>query len=582
MLNKKFHLNRRVLFTFIILTLFLIISFSYIGKTKMSVNVKVTFEYSSKIPVYIVSHYKNNKKNELKKHYLVESNGFNKVSFYLDKNEYKNLFFYFQKVDKKVSKNDKSMISIRRLIVENTFNSISLKGGRLFNSIKKVKTSNGLLKVDGVIRVCPPFMISNSKLNKQIKKLSEEKTIYYFLLIPISVLLYFLISSIRLPVFYVLKKYSLLQFMFIVLIFIPIIYGLIRSTDNYKICEKSKKSKKNVIKFKLYDLKDTYKQFMDVYKLNFFYRAKMIRYNNLVKTRIFRTSPLDKVVFGKKEWLFYAKEDKKTNVIDYYRATKPFTIEDLRYWKKLLEERYYWLRKKNIAYIFLLVPNKSTVYPELLPSNIRKTKKKNRLDQLIDYLKLTKSPVKILDLRDEFNKKKKEYKMYRRTDSHWSYYGAFFGYRMIMKSLRENGISSFSVSLENYKFIKINNAIGGDLSRLLSLQKYFREDRIMLMPKIKRKIFDRRLKYYNKPFVKIRVKESQCGDIGTTIFIHDSFGNHLKRFLPQHFKRIVFIRDWGLNFYTKIIKKENPVVVIDEMAERFLMSKKPVNPVELR
>jgi len=579
LLNKKFYLNRRVLFTFIILTLFLIISFRYIGKSKMFVNVKVTFEYSSEIPVYIVSHYKNNTKNELKKHYLVESNGFNKISFYLDKNEYKSLSFYFKKVNKKVNKNDKSMISIRKLTVENTFNSISLKGGRLFNSVKKVKTPNGLLKVNGLIRVCPPFIISNFKLNKQIKKLSEDKTIYYLLLIPITVLLYFLISSIRLPVFYVSKKYSLLQFMFIVLIFIPIIYGLIRSTDNHKICEKSKK---NVIKFKLYDLKDTYNQFMDVYKLNFFYRTKLIRYNNLVKTKIFRTSPIDKVVFGKKKWLFYAKEDKKTNVIDYYRATKPFTIEDLKYWKKLLEERYYWLRKKNIAYIFLLVPNKSTVYPKFLPLNIRKTKNKNRLEQLIDYLKVTKSPVKILDLRDEFSKKKKEYKMYGRTDSHWSYYGAFFGYKMIMKSLRKNGISSFTVSLESYKFIKKKNALGGDLSRLLSLQKYFREDRIMLMPKIKRKIFDRRLKYYNKPFVKIRVKEAQSGDIGTTIFIHDSFGNHLKRFLPQHFKRIVFIRDWGLNFYTKIIKKENPVVVIDEMAERFLMSKKPVNPIELR
>ena len=65
------------------------------------------------------------------------------------------------------------------------------------------------------------------------------------------------------------------------------------------------------------------------------------------------------------------------------------------------------------------------------------------------------------------------------------------------------------------------------------------------------------------------------------LMVHDSFYKRLKPYLSNQFSRVLYIWDWGLNFYPHIIKKESPKLVIDEMAERFLLTKIPTNPPSL-
>ena len=63
------------------------------------------------------------------------------------------------------------------------------------------------------------------------------------------------------------------------------------------------------------------------------------------------------------------------------------------------------------------------------------------------------------------------------------------------------------------------------------------------------------------------------------LMVHDSFYKRLKPYLSASFSRVLYIWDWGMNFYPDIIEREKPTLVIDEMAERFLLGPPPGNGV---
>jgi len=573
--NLIFKLDIKSRVALIISMAFVILSIAYVQNTKLLTGVTVNFECSGEAFVYIETHYRNTDNNKIKRIYLNKKQKSHKVSFYIDVNECKKLYFYFGKdgKDGRNIKND-SVTNIRKITINNIFNSRTFQGTRLFALFnKKGNKERKVLKILGNTRVYSPFVMFSPGLNRTIEKLSKNKTIFYLSIIPMSLLLFFVISSFKIPRFskFTNKKILLISFLF--LIFIPITNNLFNIRE---LSDKIGRVKETI--FRMSDISGSYNRFYKFYRKNFFYRYSIVHLNNLTKVKVFGVSPVDEVILGKDPWMFYSKEnDNNIDAIDYYRGVTLFTTDDLRAWKKKIEFRYYWLKKRGIRYVFMVVPNKSTIYSEFLPEFVRKSNNKSRLDQLINYLKNTNSPVKILDLRKRFLKEKLKFKIYKITDSHWSDIGAFFGYKVLMDRLKEYNINSFSVSLKDYSVEVKKMYLGGDLAKILLLQNECREDKTFLTPKSKNILIDENLKINNSPFIDVSVKESKIGNIGTAIFIHDSFGYYFKKFLAQHFKRIIFIRDWDLNFYKDLMKKEKPVILIEEMAERFLMSKKLIS-----
>ncbi len=65
------------------------------------------------------------------------------------------------------------------------------------------------------------------------------------------------------------------------------------------------------------------------------------------------------------------------------------------------------------------------------------------------------------------------------------------------------------------------------------------------------------------------------------LMFRDSFGYALAGFLSEHFRKITFVRDIGLQFHPRFVNEVRPRIVIQEMAERFLQVVPPVNPPEL-
>ena len=72
---------------------------------------------------------------------------------------------------------------------------------------------------------------------------------------------------------------------------------------------------------------------------------------------------IKEIIPGKGDWLFWGGD----NVIDHLKASSPLSSETLEKFRKIHEDRYQYCKKRGIKYLFIVPPNKSSVYKEYLP-----------------------------------------------------------------------------------------------------------------------------------------------------------------------------------------------------------------------
>ncbi|MHC4241129.1 MAG: alginate O-acetyltransferase AlgX-related protein [Planctomycetota bacterium] len=313
-------------------------------------------------------------------------------------------------------------------------------------------------------------------------------------------------------------------------------------------------------------------KFESFYEDHFGFRNGLIRSHNWIRYKLFKGASYGKVFFGKGDWLFLAK----SGTIADYLGQGPLTSDELDIWKNKLEQRQRWLSGKGIRYLFVIAPNKLTIYPEMLPDHVGKFKGQTRMDQLIYYLNQN-STIKLLDLRDALQEAKKTALVYHVTDTHWTDRGGFVTYLEISKHLAQwfpdiqhLMIDNFSTAIQKHQ---------GDLAVMLGLGEelaeecetfHFRKPQEASYvdfvinaqyPHLKQMLNNNKLAMENKN--------------GTyrLLFLHDSFGEHgkLKEYLSEQFSRSVCVPVTLDNSFLKsITEQEKPDIVIEEIAERKL------------
>lgn len=281
---------------------------------------------------------------------------------------------------------------------------------------------------------------------------------------------------------------------------------------------------------------------------NFGFRPYLIRGYSVLKLTLLGVSPVPSVILGKDSWLFYNSEALADgNTVNDFRGTIPLSQAELTRLQRTMETNQRVLARRNIGYLVVIVPNKSTIYREYLPDSIRTFRPTTRLDQLMDHMR-RHSAVKILDLRESLFQAKQEHPVYWKTDSHWNSYGAYIGYTEIMKRL-----STFAPALRTARItgdkVKIEaSPTGGDLAQMLFLQDAMAEEN------------ETRFSLDDTP-------GSQ--PTGTLIFRHDSFGDGLYPYLRRHFKELVNIAPFARYRFQAIFEKR-PEAVLHVFAERYI------------
>ncbi len=240
-----------------------------------------------------------------------------------------------------------------------------------------------------------------------------------------------------------------------------------------------------------------------------------------------------------------------------------FTKKELEKIKENLEEQRDWLEYQGIPYIIVIAPDKNSIYPEFLPDNIKKIQEKTRLDQLIEYLSKN-SDLNIIDLREPLISKKGKLLLYSKTDTHWNQYGAFIGYKEIMKVVDKYFLQLQYRKIKDYNLV-VKNGSGGDLANMLSMKDIIKEDRIYLQPKfaIKAHSITSDLK-----LTKGQVRQVDNERLPNLFMLRDSFTSRLIPYLSEHFTKSIY--DWDHRFNADLIKSSKPDIVIHEIAERYL------------
>jgi len=308
-------------------------------------------------------------------------------------------------------------------------------------------------------------------------------------------------------------------------------------------------------------------------------REILVHWNNLLQVKLLKVSPLETLLFGRDGWLFL---DGSNLEMSYFRSAPPFSEAELAGWRRALLQRHLWLARQGIRFVFVIAPNKSTIYPEHVPARIHPAA--TRLDQLLDYLRRRPLPPDfcLVDSRRALRAAKPRFPVYGKVDSHWNSYGAMLAANRILQRLarfyplRPPTADDFTVSLEPVAGPR------GDLAAMLSLSDVLYDPHVVkVVP--------------NKPLLASVAESARWLDsrlerevfvcpgaeLPEALLFRDSFGYALAGFLAGHFRKTTCIRDIALGFHPRIVRDVRPKIVIQELAERFLLVVPPVNPEEL-
>ncbi len=305
------------------------------------------------------------------------------------------------------------------------------------------------------------------------------------------------------------------------------------------------------------------------YKDTFGLRDVLLRGHSIVKLFAYGVTPTDQVIVGREGWLYYSGD----RSVEVYRGLAPFTTEELEAWRRMLEARRDSLRARGTDYLFVIAPNKETIYPEYMPSRLDVVRARTRLDQLVDHLR-ARSDVAFLDLRPALVDAKREDVhedwLYLRRGTHWNGRGSYEGYRAVVERLSTRFPAMVPYEREDLELVIVDGY--GDTWGT----RMYVED---LLPQ-------RVTVYAPPPDPRARaVAQNAWGPMREAIFekdvpelprallFHDSFGPNVEDLLARHFSSLVCA--WRNDFDTETIDRAQPDVVIELFVERILVTKAP-------
>jgi alginate O-acetyltransferase complex protein AlgJ len=293
---------------------------------------------------------------------------------------------------------------------------------------------------------------------------------------------------------------------------------------------------------------------------HFGFRPDLIRWNILMRVHLFGVAPLQSVIVGKDTWLFYRSEALDDGVsINDFMGLIPLSDDALEKLRVKLEENNRKFAENGVHYIVAIAPNKSTIYSEYLPQRIRKNRSRTRLEQFCDYMD-QHSSLKVLDLSKPLLKEKSKPPLYWATDSHWNSFGAYVGYREIIKRISDFYPNTGVIELDGH-FAVERKENGGDLAQILFIQDVWPEKNdTVLQVDLKRTPSQK-----NPLFPPLEKGEI----LDKLVFKHDSFGDALYPYLRKHFQSITSAAPFAPFNFEQILR-ERPQIVLHLFAERYL------------
>jgi len=325
-------------------------------------------------------------------------------------------------------------------------------------------------------------------------------------------------------------------------------------------------AKKPVIAWSFASMTDFPKKYEEYFNDSFGFRNALLWGNFSVRYGLLGVSPASDSVKGRDGWLFYSGG----RAIDDVRGISKFDENNLRRWARDLQMRKDYLAQFGIRYLFIIAPNKSTIYPELLPPGYKKVRERTLYDDLISYVRQNTN-VEIIDLRQVLFNHKHERDLYYKTDEHWNRYGSFLAYREIMRP-----VSRWFPIITPYElddFTISTTRIFGDAGEVMGWRTLLSEgdlEYVFTPKKPFEAVLGTKAENHKAPFF----YTNSNGYLPRAIVFHDSFFNqdNIAHFFSQHFSMSLYIsgRWYSLDQIDNLINNYRPHIVVEEMIERLI------------
>lgn len=322
------------------------------------------------------------------------------------------------------------------------------------------------------------------------------------------------------------------------------------------------------------------KGFESYYQDHFGLRNTIIRWHNYVYVAAFGVSPTPRVILGKDNWAFVGWDEAR----GYMQRKEPSDTDWDTHWAQLLKERNDWLAKRNIRFVFGIVPESYTMYPEMLPEQFDLSAIPSLQDRILAATKDIPG-LTVIDFRPALNAAKAADRalLYQKLDGHWQDNGAFIAYTELMNRVAETNPAWAPRPISDFTVTKGLES-GGALNRMLSLPVDLKEELVVITPKLDLGPFE--LNYKKDPLRWTLGKNNPQGPEGRALMFTDSYGEFLMPYISQDFRYSHYVALWHQKFspelFEDFVTRAEPDVVIWLFAERWLMWIEPAKLMGLQ
>ena len=380
----------------------------------------------------------------------------------------------------------------------------------------------------------------------------------------------FLLLTIILFIFLILanklaEKHNLTVFYLVVIFLVFISFGFILRLFNSDsiILSAELRYANTCPSFKL-DTSEVYIQKLDNYlKDQIPGRSNIIIMNNLLEYRTFgQLLNNPNVHFGRDGWMFYIGGKCREN----YECRNPLTQEELKKMMDVMVSRRDWLKERGIHFYFIFPPMAYFVYEEEVGPRLWRYNKKSKVEQLYEYLKLH-TDLDFIDVTKPLIEAKKTSPndLYFRNNSHWNYHGSYVAYQTMINYIKKDFPDlTDPIPLKDIKWVDFDN-YATDLFQVIALDKYYTSQEYQ--PSIKEMLANVETSYPTYPGFASQAPPfsliNKSINKPSMLIYGDSYAGFLSYYLANNFSRSIYL--WTPLFYTSIIEKEKPDIVIQEM-----------------
>ncbi|MDY4433597.1 MAG: DHHW family protein [Candidatus Flemingibacterium sp.] len=244
--------------------------------------------------------------------------------------------------------------------------------------------------------------------------------------------------------------------------------------------------------------------------------------------------------------------------------------------QKRIKSKVDYLAGRDCKLVYLIITNPMEIYPETAPERfVRSDKDISRTEQFEKAARAAGATV--IDAREILEEHRDDiYKIYNKTDSHWTAYGAYWGYKILMDEIGKDYEAAKPLPIDgNFEFYN-KESMSGDMMVHLLLQNSLLHENGTFVKWLTKAVSNPDV--YVKGSVQLDFSPVQDTQTvrnrldpegkPTAMIVRDSFSTNIYGYVNNSFSEVYWQNMWNYKFDKDYIENTNPDYYIYIVAER--------------